>query len=177
MPAYDLVTVLVHRLNQRSTTVLKNSRPTPTNAATPPLSAKDQQALEKIDLEWAKVEALQTEKASLAERLLVIVNRARERGRDELKKIAGEDELEGVFDPNEVGMVEKLVAGQGGVQAVIASLSQQAGGLVGALHRGGLLPGTAGAVMAAVPAASAPTQVDEKMLKSEWRNEAGWLAD
>ncbi|KAK4687447.1 chromatin modification-related protein YNG2, partial [Tremellales sp. Uapishka_1] len=55
------------------------------------LSAKDAQAITKIQAEWIKVEALQEEKIKLAERLERIVSRARERGKTEWKKVGGLD--------------------------------------------------------------------------------------
>lgn len=55
------------------------------------LSTKDAQAITKIEAEWEKIHALQEEKIALAERLERIVNRARERGRSEWKKVGGID--------------------------------------------------------------------------------------
>ena len=48
-------------------------------------------AFTKIQAEWGKVEALQEEKIRLADRMERIVNRARERGRAEWKKVGGMD--------------------------------------------------------------------------------------
>jgi chromatin modification-related protein YNG2 len=55
------------------------------------LPAKDAAAITKIQNEWAKVEALQEEKVLLAERMERIVGRAKERGKEEWRKMGGED--------------------------------------------------------------------------------------
>lgn len=55
------------------------------------LTPKDAAAVTKIQNEWAKVEALQTEKVILAERMERIVGRAKERGKEEWRKMGGED--------------------------------------------------------------------------------------
>jgi hypothetical protein len=153
------LTALLSRLSARTTQLLKSARPQSSSSVSA-LGPKDQQALEKIDLEWAKVDTVQSEKLALADRLLTIVNRARERGRDEFKKIATEEEMM-IVDPQEVAMVDKLVMG-GGVQQVLASLNQQAGGagLVSALQRGIL-----GSQVVAGPS-QVQVMMDEKM-KSE----------
>ncbi len=134
-PPYQPHTALLSRLSARTTQLLKSARPQSSSSVSA-LGPKDQQALEKIDLEWAKVDTVQSEKLALAERLLIIVNRARERGREEFKKVANEEDMS-VVDPQEAAVVDKLVSG-GGVQQVLAGLNQQAGGvgLVGALQRG-----------------------------------------
>lgn len=83
--------------------------PIPTGAPLPVehLTLKDQQAIGKIIAEWGKVEALQEEKIKLAERLERIVNRAKERGRAEWKKVGG-------MDMEEIEKEEgKVIAGNG----------------------------------------------------------------
>lgn len=155
---------LLKRIETRSATVFKNARPKP-GAPAQELSSKDQQSLDKIPLEWSKITEHQAEKSALAERLLTLVNRARERGRDEWRKVATADEYETGVDPHESDLVDKVVAGsEVAVLGVLQGLKAQAGsvGLVGALQKGGLLPPT--------PGASTPT--DEKMVKSglsAWR--------
>lgn len=68
------------------------------------MSQKDGMALQKLQLEWIKVIAEQEEKVKLAERLERIVNRARERGRSEWRKVGGIDiedlevDQKGLFD-------------------------------------------------------------------------------
>ena len=68
------------------------------------MSAKDQQAITKIQNEWGKIEVLQEEKCKLADRLERIVSRARERGRYEWMKVGGMD-LEEVEKDEKMGMV------------------------------------------------------------------------
>ncbi len=76
------------------------------------LSAKDAQALTKIQAEWGKVEALQEEKIKLAERMERIVNRARERGKSEWKKVGGMDLDEVESEMGRAGMLGELGGGE-----------------------------------------------------------------
>lgn len=75
------------------------------------LSTKDAQGLNKIQMEWAKIETLQDEKIKLAERMERIVSRARERGRAEWKKVGGMDleEVESAVKGFEMGSGEVLL--------------------------------------------------------------------
>lgn len=77
------------------------------------LSNKDAQAVIKIQGEWGKIEVLQEEKIKLAERMERIVNRARERGKAEWRKVGG-------MDPDEIEAAEnKVLLGDMGSAEVV----------------------------------------------------------
>ncbi|CAD6563906.1 MAG: hypothetical protein TREMPRED_002366 [Tremellales sp. Tagirdzhanova-0007] len=84
--------------------------PIPPGTALPTahLSSKDALALTKIQAEWGKVEALQEEKIRLADRMERIMNRARERGRAEWKKVGGMDLDELEMEQGKVGMFGEM---------------------------------------------------------------------
>lgn len=79
------------------------------------MSTKDQQTIAKIQTEWSKIEVLQEEKVKLAERLERIVNRARERGKYEWKKVGGIDidELETDVKLGDLGGADLVLPPQG----------------------------------------------------------------
>ncbi|OCF37201.1 hypothetical protein I317_00075 [Kwoniella heveanensis CBS 569] len=96
---------LVQRINTRHNGLTKSAKslaslppsnatfplPLPPNSPLPTshLSAKDAQAVTKIQTEWGKVQTLQDEKLKLAERMERIINRAKERAKAEWLRVGG----------------------------------------------------------------------------------------
>ncbi|WVQ96473.1 hypothetical protein IAU59_003578 [Kwoniella sp. CBS 9459] len=96
---------LIQRINTRHNGLTKSAKalsslppsnatfplPLPPNSPLPTshLSAKDAQAVTKIQTEWGKVQTLQDEKLKLAERMERIINRAKERAKAEWLRVGG----------------------------------------------------------------------------------------
>ena len=184
----DLVvptTEIQTRLTQRTTAVLRNARnnnhPSTPNGASQggtslnPLSTKDHQAYAKITAEWNKIDLLQSEKTTLATRLVSIVTRHKERGREEYKKIVGDEVVDGLVKAerevdlsNPTGLAQMVNQYTGGAGMIVAgpSSSSAAGGAPGSglasqgnSQRGSVGPGTISVVTAS----------DERTTKSESR--------
>jgi hypothetical protein len=161
------------RLTQRTTTILTAARnitsstsnnPSNTTSRTlNPLTPKDQQAYAKITAEWTKIDALQKEKTVLAERLVSIVTRHRERGREEYKKIVGEEAMEQIIKADK----EMEITSPTGLANLI---SQYTGGI------GMIMPSSAGGIGSGInsqrgsvgpSAAPANIGIDDRPTKSK----------
>lgn len=175
------------RLAQRTTAVLrnaKNNHPSTPNGASQngtslnPLTAKDHQAYAKITAEWNKIDLLQSEKTVLATRLVSIVTRHKERGREEYRKIVGDEIVDGLVKAERdvdmssptglAQMVNQYTGGAGIIVPGPSSGMAGAGGLglsgsglgsQGNSQRGSIGPGTVSVI----------TTSDERMTKSQFQ--------
>lgn len=122
------------RLNARTTTLLRNARNSSTQppfvTTINPITPKDQQSQQKINAEWAKINVLQQEKILLAERLVSIVTRHKERGREEYKKIAGDEAVDVLIKSEKDAEIS--LGSANGLASLVAQYTGTAGvGLLG----------------------------------------------
>lgn len=91
----DSITSKQESINKLTGSLFRSAlNPSASKPALTPSGPRDKQIHDKVQQEYAKIEALQEEKTALAKKLANLVRRHRERGRDEWRKIVGQDAVE-----------------------------------------------------------------------------------
>lgn len=153
-----------HRIQHRTANILRSARNSSTNTLNP-ASQKDLISIPKITEEHNKIESIQNEKIALAERLVSLVNRHKERGREEYRKIAGDEAVEALLKEEEGWDLNSTE----GIKALVASKSMEGTGA--GLGIGGMVMGALGGHRGAMMPGMAPinTSMDDRMIKSVCR--------
>ncbi len=180
---------ILKHARQPSTANKENKTSSPASASTGttigPLNAKDEASMAHIAVEWTKIDQLSDEKTELASRLDRLVTRHRERGRDEWRKIAGDEAVEEFDAANPDWPSDGLAAAVAGSLAGTPGAMQHlngllsAGGSAGLMMTGGLgsFSATAGSFRTGISTAGlSPLAMDDKMMKKRKANADGSIS-